>query len=291
MSGPDKRLRILNQEEIGALYVRPRFTQDEHHEYFALSVPEKEALGQFRSLKSKAFFILQLGYFKARRLFFDFELTDVKEDVAYIQEKYFSGTIPPHSEIAEGTRRKQQKLILGFCQHKNADAAIERKLEVRARQAAAVCGKPIYVFRELTHELARLRIVAPAYSTMQDIVGAALAYEQRRLAVIVSDHVVPSAKKALKSLLEDRQGLHEITLLKRDPRDFSNHEIRREVERGEQIRELYRLSQKVLPHLKISHENVKYYASLVDYYSVYKLRRMGEDIVEFDTLNWPTSML
>ena len=279
MNPADKRLRILNQEEIDALYGRPRFTQDEYHEYFSLSVPEKEALGQFRSLNSKAFFILQLGYFKARRMFFDFDLTDVKEDVAYIQEKYFSGTIPPHSEIAEGTRRKQQKLILGFCQHKNADAAIERKLEVRARQSAAVCGKPVYVFRELMHYLASKRIVALGYSTMQDMVGAALAYEQRRLAAIVSDQVNPSAKKALKRLLDDREGLHEITLLKRDPRDFSNHEIRREVERGEQIRKLYRLSQKVLPHLKISNENIGYYASLVDYYSVYKLRRMSEDVV------------
>ena len=75
---------------------------------------------------------------------------------------------------------------------------------------------------------------------MQDMVGGALAHEQRRLAAIVRDQVDPSAKKALKRLLDDRQGLHEITLLKRDPRDFSNHEIRREVERGEQIRELYR---------------------------------------------------
>ena len=49
-------------------------------------------------------------------------------------------------------------------------------------------------------------------------------------------------RNRLNRLLEDTQGLHEITLLKRDPRDFSNHEIRREVERGEQMRELYELS-------------------------------------------------
>jgi hypothetical protein len=114
---------------------------------------------------------------------------------------------------------------------------------------------------------------------MQDIVGGALAYEQRRLAGIADDEVDPSAKEALKRLLEDTQGLHEITLLKRDPRDFSNHEIRREVQRGEQTRELYQLSQKLLPHLRISNENIRYYASLVDYYSVYKLRRMSESVV------------
>src|ERR1019366_10744257 len=145
--------------------------------------------------------------------------------------KYFSGTVAAGPEIADGTRRKQKRLILTLCQHRDAAAVTQRKLEARARHAAAVCGRPIYVFRELMHELARQRIVAPAYSTMQDMVGAALTYEQRRLAAIAGDQIDLSAQKDLKNLLDDRQGLHEITLLKRDPRDFSNRENRREVER------------------------------------------------------------
>lgn len=142
-----------------------------------------------------------------------------------------------------------------------------------------VCSKPGYVFRELMHYLVEQRVVAPGYSAMQDTIGGALAYEQRRLAGIAYEHIDPSAKEALKRLLEDTKGLHEITLLKRDPRDFSNHEIRGEVQREEQTRELYALSQKLLPHLNISNENIRYYASLVDYYSVYKLRRMRESVV------------
>jgi len=279
MDNPGKRLAILGSAEIEAIYGRPCFTQEERDELFALSVQEKGALGQFHSVKSRAFFILQLGYFKARCMFFIFDLRDVKEDATYIREKYFPGFDDAGPEIAKGTRLKQQKLILALCHYRNADAAMQKKLEARARQAAAVCGKPVYVFRELMHYLAAKRIVAPGYSVMQNIVGRALAYEQRRLASIVDEKIGPSAKAALKRLLNDTQDLHEITLLKRDPRDFSNHEIRSEVERGEQIRELYRLSQKVLPHLKISNENIRYYASLVDYYSVYRLRQLTEPVV------------
>ena len=102
-----------------------------------------------------------------------------------------------------------------------------------------MCGKPIYIFRELMRYLVEQRIVAPGYTAMQDMVGGALAYEERRLAGIVHDQIDPSAKDALNRLLENPQGLHEITLLKRGPRDFSNHEIRREVGRGEGVRELY----------------------------------------------------
>ena len=273
------RLRILSDDEIDALYGRPRFTQEERNEYFTLSAQERATLGQLHSLKSRVFFILQLGYFKARRMFFVFGLRDVVEDVAHIRERYFPDFNDADPEIAKGTRLKQQQLILGLCNCRDANAATQGRLEARARQAATVCGKPGYIFRELMHYLAEQRVVAPGYSAMQDIVGGALAYEQRRLAGIADDEVDPSAKEALKRLLEDTQGLHEITLLKRDPRDFSNHEIRREVQRGEQTRELYQLSQKLLPHLRISNENIRYYASLVDYYSVYKLRRMSESVV------------
>jgi Tn3 transposase DDE domain/Domain of unknown function (DUF4158) len=279
MDNPGKRLIILSSAEIDALYGRPRFTQEERAEYFALSDSEKAALGQLHSLKSRVFFILQLGYFKARCMFFLFSLRDVEEDVAYIRERYFPDFNDADPEIAKGTRLKQQQLILGLCNYRDANAATQRRLEARAHQVARICGKPIYVFRELMHYLAEQRVVAPGYSAMQDIVGGALASEQRRLAGIADDEVDPSAKEALKRLLEDSQGLHEITLLKRDPRDFSNHEIRREVQREEQTRTLYQLSQNLLPHLKISNENIRYYASLVDYYSVYKLRRMSESIV------------
>ena len=47
------RLTILNEEEIDALYGRPRFTQEARTEYFTLSAREKTALGQFHSLKSR----------------------------------------------------------------------------------------------------------------------------------------------------------------------------------------------------------------------------------------------
>ena len=128
------------------------------------------------------------------------------EDAECVRYKYFPGFDDTEAEIAEGTRLKQQRLILDLCKYRNADAVIRRKLEAHARQAAAVCGKPVYVFRELMRYLAEQRVVAPGYSTMQDIIGGALADEQRRLESVVHEHVDPAAKEALDSLLENPQG-------------------------------------------------------------------------------------
>ncbi len=81
-----KRLRILGDDEIQALYGRPRFTDDERLEYFTLSPTEKTALEQLHSIKSRIYFILQLGYFKSHHLFFVFDLPDVEEDARYVRE-------------------------------------------------------------------------------------------------------------------------------------------------------------------------------------------------------------
>ena len=67
MNTTQKRLRILGDDEIEAVYRRPRFTHEERLEYFSLSPTEKAALEQLHSIKSRIYFILQLGYFKARQ--------------------------------------------------------------------------------------------------------------------------------------------------------------------------------------------------------------------------------
>ena len=87
-----KRLRILSQTEIETLYGLPRFTQDEQTEYFTLSPAEKELLRDLRSEHTQCYFILQLGYFKAKQMFFTFDFHEVKDDVQYILEQYFPNT-------------------------------------------------------------------------------------------------------------------------------------------------------------------------------------------------------
>jgi hypothetical protein len=59
-----KRLRILGDEEIDALYGRPRFTPDERQEYFAFSPPELTALAQFHSHPSRLYAMLQLSWLR-----------------------------------------------------------------------------------------------------------------------------------------------------------------------------------------------------------------------------------
>ena len=86
------RLKILSQDEVEAIYDIPHFKHEERRNYFSLSQPEKELAQTFRSVKSQAYFILQLGYFKAKHQFFTFDLNEVVEDLRYVMEQYFGNS-------------------------------------------------------------------------------------------------------------------------------------------------------------------------------------------------------
>ncbi|NJR55398.1 MAG: Tn3 family transposase [Acaryochloris sp. CRU_2_0] len=279
MNETTKRLKILGVEEIEALYERPCFTHEERVEYFTLSNEEETVLQQLHSNKSRLHFVLQLGYFKARHLFFFFYLGAVREDAKYIQEQYFPKTHLKNIDVSKGTRLRQQKLILELYNFQTCRSHERQKLEAKAQQAVRVDSRPLYVFRELMQYLARQCIVSPAYSVMQDIVGKALTSEQNRLTEALNCALGTSELEQLKALLKDTKGLYEITLLKREPKDFSRGEIAREVERGQSIQDLYGLAKILLPCLELSGESINYYASLVTYYSVFRLKQLEEWIV------------
>ena len=273
-------MRILSQTEIETLYGRPRFTQDERGDYFTLSQAEKELLRELRAVNTQCGFILQLGYFKAKQMFFTFEFQDVEEDVQYILEQYFPNTqVDELKAVNKRTNLRQRATILTLYKYRLCDAEERRNLALKAQHAATICSKPVYVFRELLDYLAEQRIVVPGYTSMQDIVGNALTYEQNRLRMVVSEQLQGNDIAALRALLDDSQGLYEITLLKREPRDFGLGEIKQEIERGEQIRPLYHLGQNLLPTLGISNESIIYYASLVTYYTVFRLKQLDERMV------------
>jgi hypothetical protein len=123
MPGPaadkkQKRLKILEADEIGAVYGLPVFDDEDRAFYFALSPPERAILSQLHGPKSSIYYILQLGYFKARRQFFVFNFQQVAADAQYIQSIYFPDCVLVDLDITKVTRLKQQSLILELLQYR-----------------------------------------------------------------------------------------------------------------------------------------------------------------------------
>lgn len=57
---PSKRLHILGDEEIEALYGRPCFTLDDRTHLFTLTQSEKDLLASFTHVPIQLYFLLQL---------------------------------------------------------------------------------------------------------------------------------------------------------------------------------------------------------------------------------------
>src|SRR5262249_19254917 len=108
----------------------------------------------------------------------------------------------------------------------------------------------------------------------EELVGKALTAEVQRVATML--HTLLSSEEclALDVLLTETDKLYPITRLKRQPKDFSFSEMRREMTRGEHLAQLYPLSRRIVPKLDISREGITYYASLVSYYSVFRLKQL-----------------
>jgi TnpA family transposase len=278
---PPKRLHILDDEEIEALYARPCLSGDERTDVFTLTQPEKDLFASFTHLPIQLYFLLQLGYFKAKQLFFTFTFDDVAEDVTYLLEHYFPEMPRPELRMLnKRTILKQRQYILKLFGYRLCTPTDRHDLFLRAQQAARISSKPIYVLRELLHYLTEQRLVKPGYTFLQEeLVGKALTAEVHRLTTML--HTLLSSEEclALDALLTETNELYTITRLKRQPKDFSFGEMRREMTRGESLAQLYTLARRIVPQLDISREGITYYSSLVSYYSVFRLKQLDTWVI------------
>ncbi len=273
-----KRLKILEADEIAAVFGLPIFDDDDRAFYFSLLPPEKALLSQLHGHKSYIYYILQLGYFKAQQQFFVFDQEQVVVDANYVQRTYFPGHTLRDFAISKVTRLKQQRLIMELLNYRTCGEEEWSLLRRKAQQLARISSRPIYIFRELLAYLTRDHIVVPGYTMIQEMIGDVLHREKERLVAIASSQLTTSDAVALNNLLDNPHGLYEITRLKREPKDFSNKEITKEIQHGEQIKPLYAVAQIVLPRLEISNESINYYASMINYYSVFQMNQLEKNL-------------
>src|SRR5450755_2523205 len=140
--------------------------------------------------------------------------------------------------------------------------------------------QPITILRDALQYLENQRIVAPGYTFMQDVVSRAVTGERRRITGLLHNAMAPAIEQQLAALLEADDGMYLISELKREPKDFGYKALRAETARRKVFQALYEFARTFLLTTELSNESVKYYASLVQFYTVYKLQRMASEIVQ-----------
>ena len=86
----DKNLAIFSEVERFALYGIPDFNNKQRREYFSFSESEIVNITSSPHTHINVFYALQLGYFKAKKIFFQLSWEDIpQEDLQFIIYHYF----------------------------------------------------------------------------------------------------------------------------------------------------------------------------------------------------------
>lgn len=272
------RLQILTPEEYELLWGKPQFTASDREVFFSLTPREQRVFERIRTPRTRLHFLLLLGYFKARQRFFVIDPDAMSEDIGYLRHRYLDGAPALSLEVSKHTRLSHIDRILELFGFRQVEQADRFDLEQRALDAARISSRPVYVLRVLVDRLRHQRLVLPGYTYLQDVVRRALLFERDRLSEALSKSMTRDDKRLLDRLLGDDDGLHAVTTIKHHPRDFSHQQLLSEIQRGEQLRDLYTVAQRIIGQTKLTAESVRFYASLVDYYTVFKLKRMNRSM-------------
>ncbi len=276
-----EHLTILEPDEIYDLYAIPSFDEEQRMVFFDLNEQEIQKMLSYRTLLAKLYFVLQLGYFKAKQQFFVFDLRKVDSDKDHLIKRYFvKERSPVKDTISKPTRLGQQNEILILQQYQKADTQVRKKMLDRACQFVSRHSKPIYIFRELVSYMEQYKIVLPAYSTMQRLIEHAMSLERQRLERIIDTVLTIKEKEQLKQLLTDQsKGFYQLTWLQKEPPNFSTYAMRGQIERKLILQSLYKIANRILVKLEISEENTRYYGQLANHYPIYKLNQFKGDYI------------
>lgn len=146
--------------------------------------------------------------------------------------------------------------------------------------------QPKFILREVLEHLSNQRTVAPGYTFLQDLVSQAVIDERKRVTRKLDASLPANLQQSLNALLQADDKIHLINVLKHEANDFSNKELRQEVDRRKQLAPLHSFAQTFLIDATLSSESIKYYAGLVQFYTVYKLRRMDASTVRLYLLSF-----
>ena len=275
MRALDKNLTIVSEAERQALYGLPDFDEFQRAEYFALTQEERAIASKHAGFTERLACMLQIGYFKAKQSFFQFRLTDIPaEDIQFLMGRYFPGQFFRPKSIQRNAFLRQRREILRLFGYRSWSDTFLPQIGSRAAQLTMRDVTPAFILAELIALLRQEKIVRPAYNTLQAVISDALTAERQRLSAAVEKALDRNAKAALKQLLVRDQALSKLAEVKQDAKNFGYRMMTLEREKRAAIAPLFQVAKDAVPRLEVSQQNVGYYASLANYYTIYDLRRL-----------------
>ena len=276
MQKRDKNLTILTDTEKHALYGLPDFDKSQRSEYFSMTAKELALAMRRQGFSAQLLCLLQLGYFKAKQAFFTFTLQDIpKDDIEFLVERYFSEKPFSPGPVRQKEYFVQHQEIVKLFGYNRWSEDKEVHLLNAATQLALRDVTPAFIVSELLVFMKSEKIIRPGYTTLQALISKVLITERQRLGNLIKAALDEEHKAALLQLLERESGLSDLASIKQDAKSFRYRMMVTERRKHTTLSPLYLMAKAILPRLGLSQQNLLYYASLANYYTIYDLRRMN----------------
>ena len=274
MRATNERLTILSEAEQSALYDLPDFDYDQRIEYFTLTEQEQAFMQSRGHLAAKVYCGLQIGYFKAKQMFFRFSWDEAEqEDIDFVLQQYFDEKKLCKHLITKHEHYTQCNAIASLFGYqlwsKDFDPLLYQQAEIIIQRDV----NPQFIVMELLVFLRERKIIRPRYTALQVIVSNILNKERVRLTNAMNELLGEKEKIALQKLLLEENTLSGLAALKQDAKDFKARMMTTEREKLATIKPLYVIAKTLLSKLTLSKQNIHYYSSLAQYYSAHDLRK------------------
>jgi len=283
------RIHLLPENKINELYNIPNFTDQEMEIFFSLSADDHLLLTQYKTIKLKIYFIIQLGYFRATKQFYDFSLEDIPKEVLYVEKLYFDLPLKninnkPYRTII----KSQQAIILNLYDYRDWSPSLSTQIETHLRELITYYPKPEVATLELFKYFEQIKVVIPSYRVLQDIFSKVLSEHeaklnnlilsipediQKQLSKIIDrhhsdidevqdsqDNTKNNANKENASEREHEDHddiIMELSNIRYDQKDFKYTAVRLEIKKVQKIKPLYEFGKLFLPTLFSDNKNCR----------------------------------
>lgn len=277
MSTNIKRINLLSKAEIDDLYSLPQFSLVERRHYFSFNKEEMDVINLYKNIKTRLYFMLQLGYFKATQQFYDFSFEDVKADAKFVARSYLKiEGMALKGKISRNHSPHQKEDIYQLYGYRPWSETISSQVEIHLCELLRTHPKTHNAFRELLVYCEVKKIVIPTYRALQDVFTKAFSVEQKRIGGLVLS-LPKNLQGQLENLICNEYGLAKLNTMRTDQKDFQYTSLKVEIEKTQSLSELYVYCKSHIPKLKLSKNSIRYYAELVEQYAPARLRRLNKE--------------
>jgi TnpA family transposase len=279
-------LKILTDDEQLRFETPPLFTGEERKHFFVLPKCAEEIVSGLRTPASKVGFILQMGYFKATKMFF-LEHKFHRGDIEYVARRLPGGNFNL-SQYDKTTRLRHRKLILEKFGYQTFTPATVQLLLEEINFLLSKQTRLKDVFEKLLQTLEQEKIEIPSYYRLADLITEGFRAHEKRLLAAIERSLWPEDRTLLDDLLhvdqayggESKQDLkikrYAVTLLKRPNQSTKPAKIKVNIHDLRILRELFRKLQRPIAAFSLSTDMIWHYATVVIKTEIFQIARRDE---------------